>query len=93
MRRKFSGVCANAAARETGPLPVRDNAARILAATSSGQVVIRIGPENRPTIATITADAERLTIAADGTISSESPDISSASSTAEGGRPGWDSRE
>ena len=85
--------------RGDAPLPriaenaLRDNAARILAATSSGQVVIRIGPENRPTIATITADAERLTIAADGTISSESPDISSASSTAEGARPGWESRE
>ncbi len=57
---------------------VRENATRILDATSSGQVVIRLGPENRPIVATITTEEERLTIASDGTVNSTWHRISAA---------------
>ncbi len=62
--------------RGDAPLPepveeaLLENATRILDATSSGQVVIRLGPENRLVVATITTEEERITIASDGTVKS-----------------------
>ena len=70
--------------RGDAPLPkpveeaLRENATRILDATSSGQVVIRLGPENRPIVATITTEEERLTIASDGTAMSTRHRLSAA---------------